>query len=175
MVRHRSDYLKNNPVRSQKAEIRKIDKRISRLLNSIADGINPALVSDKVEALEKQKAALQAEVRHYDAVKSSTNEKSEYAKILTDFLSRESDNTSYRKALVSSFVHRIEISPESITVIFNFKSPANTLEKTIIKADDFAQPKCKGSPVHSAWWTWQQYRRTLYLQYGYLCLELRRA
>lgn len=121
--------LKNDPVTEKKADLRRLDRQLENLINSVAEGIAPALVAPKIQDLNEQRTALAAEIERIEKNTAAFTTKDDFAAMLRHYATTENADDATRALLIKTFVSKVFLYADKITIVFNFKAPGGGQEE----------------------------------------------
>lgn len=96
---------------------RQAEEEISRLIDAIAGGIDPALVADKVNTLQAEVEALE------DQIELAKNVAAFDVEEFAQWLGRATELS--KRELIDAFIHTLLVDNEHITLILNYNSKEN--------------------------------------------------
>ena len=137
---------KDDPtVPALQAQLAECEKGIANMLNAIQMGILTSSTKERLEALEKERAMLKANITHAQ-MQRPVYTKDQIVRWMSRFKGGDISEPTYRKQIIDIFLNSIYVYDDKLVFTYNFKDGTETISLAEVEAALCSDLTCLAPP-----------------------------
>lgn len=127
------------------AQLAECEKGITNMLNAIQMGILTSSTKERLEALEKERATLKANIAHAQ-MQRPVYTKDQIVRWMSRFKGGDISEPTYRKQIIDIFLNSIYVYDDKLVFTYNFKDGTETISLAEVEAALCSDLTCLAPP-----------------------------